>query len=187
MNHQPNFFAANMYIVDIVFLLLAIVFVVIGIRRGLIGEIVRVVALLAGCIVSFVYYRQATKLLLFLPLPSSARTTISFILIYIAVALVVMLIGWIIQKIVRIILLGWLDRLLGGATGLLKVVIIAWALLFVVSMYATTAFLRVLERSTTCRVLLHIQPPVKLASKMLPPSLRELLETKPTSPQKKRK
>jgi membrane protein required for colicin V production len=114
-----------MHTLDIFFGIAAAFFVFVGVRRGLIGEIVRLVALVAGCVVAFLYHPELARIIkLSSPYLSNG---LSFILIYLATALAILGGGALLRKVVRLTPLGWIDYAFGGLIGLVKVLIIFWA------------------------------------------------------------
>lgn len=117
-----------MHALDIVLAIVGVIFVVIGIKRGLIGEIIRLSAMVAGVFVAFIYYHDVAHfpVLRSLPLQIELKNAIAFILIYLLCAIVIITIGWIIKKIVHLTPLGVIDHILGGVIGGLKVLIIAY-------------------------------------------------------------
>ena len=113
-----------MHTLDIFFGIAAIFFVAVGVRRGLIGEVVRLVALVAGCIVAFLYYPDCAR---FIKLSSPYLSNgLSFTLIYLATALAILGGGALLRKVIRLTPLGWIDYAFGGAIGLVKVLVIFW-------------------------------------------------------------
>lgn len=125
-----------MHTLDIFFCIAAVFFVVIGIRRGLIGELFRLLALILGFIVAFLYYPDLARLLK-ISSPAVA-TPLCFTLIYLATALTVIGIGWLLRKVVHLTPLGWLDYIFGGAIGFSKVVIIFWVVCLSFSTFPLT-------------------------------------------------
>ena len=104
-----------MHTLDIFFCIAAVFFIVIGIRRGLIGELFRLFALIAGFIVAFLYYPDLSRLLN-IKNPTIA-TPLCFSILYLITALSVIGAGWLIRKVVHLTPLGWFDYLFGGAIG----------------------------------------------------------------------
>jgi len=124
-----------MHALDIVLAIVGCIFVVIGIKRGLIGEIIRLTAMIAGVFVAFIYYHDVAQLRMLrsLPLQGEVKHGLSFILIYIVCAVVIIAIGWVIKKIVHCTPLGWIDRLLGALIGVLKTLLIAYVVCLSIS------------------------------------------------------
>jgi membrane protein required for colicin V production len=118
-------------IIDIIIAFLLIASIAIGIKRGLVKELV----MIAGLILGF-YFASAKYPLLEKYLFKSAVTLthhiISFLIILIVVFFVIYLIGLLLKKIIQLIMLGWLDKILGSIAGLVKGAIIIWLLLMLI-------------------------------------------------------
>lgn len=127
-----------MHTLDIVFSVFALIFVTIGIKRGFIGEIIRLAAMIGGFLGAFLYYNDFSVLIQFIKLPSYIRNALSFTILYIAIVLSFLTLGWLIKKVVHLTLLGWLDRLLGAMLGLLKTVLLAWIVCLSISTFNRT-------------------------------------------------
>ncbi len=110
---------------DIIILLLLILAVILGLRKGFIAQIVSIVSLILGIWLSC---RFATLLgdWSAAKLHTSAHLMkfIAFAVIFVAVILLLTWLGRLIEKTVKILLLSWLNRLLGVIFSLLKYVII---------------------------------------------------------------
>ncbi|MBI9086660.1 MAG: CvpA family protein [Desulfobacterales bacterium] len=107
-----------------------------GIFRGLIKELSSIVGVLGGFYGAFTYYAQVAQLLSRWVSSSAYRNILSFFLIFCGVLLVVGIIGIVIKYLLRVVSLGWADRISGAVFGLLKAVLIASVLLV-----SLTAFL----------------------------------------------
>lgn len=119
---------------DIVCLVFAAIFIIVGVRRGLIGEIFRFIAMVGGLIAAIMFYPALCQKLGFLAVPHAVRELTAFFAIFIVTALILIVIGWLLTKIIRLTLLGWVDRVGGGIIGLAKALLIIW--LFVLSVSA---------------------------------------------------
>jgi membrane protein required for colicin V production len=115
-----------MHTFDIIVLVITAFFVVIGIKRGFVIEIFRLIAMLAGFVVAFLYYSDIKLLLPLGKLPLQAQNSISFVLTYIVTAITIIAIGWLVKKIIHFSMLGWLDRILGAGVGIFKSLLIVW-------------------------------------------------------------
>jgi membrane protein required for colicin V production len=113
-----------MHTIDILFFIAAAFFIFIGVRRGLVGEIFRLIALIVGFFAAFLYYQEFATLMRFVP-PTVAQAT-AFTILYIIAAVAILGIGWIIKKVIHLTPLGWVDYLFGGALGLTKTLLIFW-------------------------------------------------------------
>jgi membrane protein required for colicin V production len=163
-----------MHTLDILFAIIAVVFVIIGIRRGLISELFRLIALVAGFLAAFLYYPKAAAFLTFVQPPLSF--TIGFIILFIVTALIVLIIGLAIRKMIHLTPLGWIDHLFGGAIGLLKTVFLFWILCCAFAMFPLGINKMILHRSTI------FQTYKKLPGFLKPAGLARLRETLKINP-----
>lgn len=124
-----------MHTIDIIFALIGLVFLIIGIKRGLTGELIRVAAMVFGFIFAFLYYNDFAQYFLDLKIPLQIKNTLAFFLIYAITAVVILLIGWLIKKVINLTVLGWVDRFLGAFVGLLKTALLAWIVCLSISSF----------------------------------------------------
>ncbi len=95
-----------------------------GIFRGLIKEVFSAIALVTGFYVAY-YYSETVSLMLseWITAPAYIHI-ISFVLLFCIVFLIITVIGLLLRFIVKIALLGVLDRIFGGVFGALKAIVI---------------------------------------------------------------
>jgi membrane protein required for colicin V production len=121
---------------DIGILLIATLFFIRGIFRGFVFELVTVVGLILGYIISITYLSLlAGYFLSFFPTaPQSIVNLISFFLLFVGTNLLLRMVANIITKTLKIAMLGWLNRLLGGVLGMFKSIIIMSILVFIIDL-----------------------------------------------------
>ncbi|MDD5674092.1 MAG: CvpA family protein [Chitinivibrionales bacterium] len=146
------------YGIDICFGLIALVFIALGFKRGFIGEIVRLIAIIGGFLVALSLARQCSAYFTALHFPFALAYSTAFFSLYILFALIVLLIGWIIKKIVHLTLLGWLDKLLGVACGVIKAFFFGWVIVLISTFCIGAQTQRNLLRSPTYRAFAKFQP-----------------------------
>ncbi|MDR2693995.1 MAG: CvpA family protein [Chitinispirillales bacterium] len=112
---------------DMVIGVLAIVFGVLGAKRGLISEVFRFAAFLAGFFVAFLYYRDLQGVMGGFAQNRQFVALTAFIVLFIAVFILITLTGFLLRKFTDAVTLGWVDHICGLLFGLLKVGVIAWA------------------------------------------------------------
>ncbi len=121
-----------MNIIDIILLLCFIPAVINGIRKGLIAQVIAILVLIVG---TWLSYKFATLIggwmVQWINTSQQLLNIIAFVIIFIIVALVLNMVGKILEKTIKIILLGWLNRLLGVAFSLLKWFLILGLLILV--------------------------------------------------------
>jgi membrane protein required for colicin V production len=124
-------FLASIQVFDIIFAIVAVIFIVAGVRRGLIGELFRFASLILGFVAALLYHKPASRLLSFLAVPVPTKGAIAFILVFIVSVLIILLAGWLLQKVIRLTPMGIIDHISGAVIGLAKAALVAW--IFVLS------------------------------------------------------
>lgn len=116
---------------DIVILCCFLPAVYLGLKNGLVRQLISVMAIYFGITLSLKFSPQVSEWLLsFLKVSDFAAKAISFCIVFFAIALVLGLIGKWIEKILKISNLGWFNRLLG-----LVVALIVFAMIISVLVY----------------------------------------------------
>jgi membrane protein required for colicin V production len=95
-----------------------------GIFRGLIKEVFSAIGVLAGCYVAYFYHETVSLILSEWITAPAYLHIISFILLFCGVFLIITVIGLLIRFIVKIALLGVIDRIFGAVFGGLKAILI---------------------------------------------------------------
>ena len=90
-------------------------------------------AMIAGFAGACLLYRELYGYFAFIRFSTGVRLTLSFFTAYAVIAAVLLATGWLLRRAVRLVMLGWLDRLGGGLIGLVKAVIISWIIVLAVS------------------------------------------------------
>jgi len=128
---------------DIGILIFASLFFVRGVFRGFVYELVTIVGLILGYIISITYLSLlAGFFLTFFPsLPESVVNLVSFFILFVGTNLLLRFVSKIITKTLKIAMLGWLNRFLGGVLGMLKSIIIMSILVFVIDMIPFSSYL----------------------------------------------
>jgi membrane protein required for colicin V production len=92
--------------------------------RGLVRVVMSLVGLVAAVLAAIHFSPWASNLLLVVSDNAVTRYMAAFALIFIAVALIFALLGWMLSKAVRAVGLGFIDRLLGAVFGVARGVLI---------------------------------------------------------------
>ena len=110
-----------MNILDIVLLVCLIPALIQGLRKGFIAQVVSIISLVLGGWLAYKFSAVVTEWLAqWLDITGQALNIISFILIFAVVVTLLFLLGKILEASVKIILLGWLNKLLGLVFALFK-------------------------------------------------------------------
>ena len=105
-----------------------------GLWRGIVREVLSLLAWVAAFYVSQMYAPRAAA---WLPMEGSSemlRYAAGFVVVFVAVLVAMALLAWVIQKLISAVGLGPLDRLLGSLFGLMRGVVILLAITVFVGM-----------------------------------------------------
>ena len=119
---------------DLVMLVLFIPAVIAGIRKGFIRQIAGLVALLLGIWAGYHFsYFLSDKMNIWLDSVSSLVNILSFALIFGLVLLAVSLIGQFVSGLIKLVLLGWLDKILGILFAIIKTAFIISIFIYILN------------------------------------------------------
>lgn len=114
-----------MNILDIVLLVCLIPAVIQGLRKGFIAQVVAIISLVLGGWLAYRFSSAVTEWLgQWISASGPALNIIAFILIFAIVVTLLFLLGKILEASIKIILLGWLNKLLGLVFSLFKYVLV---------------------------------------------------------------
>ncbi len=110
---------------DGIVLLIFLALIARGIWVGFIRQIAVLIAMLAGFIVAGQYQKDFFQLINPIIENGQIAFLISYLILFLAIYIAVILLGLGLKKVVDIALLGWFDKTLGGLLGTAKAVFIA--------------------------------------------------------------
>lgn len=107
-----------------------------GLKKGLAREVMALAALILGLLCGLWFYGVAGSLVR--PFVSSDKLAngIGFFIVFGMILLLGALVGRLVEKIMKLIHLSWLNRLLGGAFGLLRGVLISTVIILILMAFA---------------------------------------------------
>lgn len=121
-----------MNILDIVLLVCLIPAVIQGLRKGFIAQVVAIISLVLGGWLAYRFSSAVTEWLgQWISASGPALNIIAFILIFAIVVTLLFLLGKILEASIKIILLGWLNKLLGLVFSLFKYVLVIGLLIII--------------------------------------------------------
>lgn len=126
-----------MLLTDWVLLVGLLLSVLLGLWRGLVYEVLSVLGWIAAFVLAQAFADEVGAWLPIDGLSPALRVAVGFVLVFVGVAFVAGLGAWLVQKLVAAVGLRPVDRVLGGAFGLLRGVVILLAVALVVSMTQT--------------------------------------------------
>ena len=161
-----------MNILDIILLICFVPALVQGLRKGFISQVIAIISIIAGVWVSARFTASAsTWLAQYIEGSEQVLKVISFALIFIAVIAVLAILGRLLEGTVKLIMLGWLNRLLGMVLSLVKAGLIV-GLVIMAFCSLNNTFSLVSEEVLNESVLF---PPLKNMAYTVFPYLKELL------------
>ncbi len=164
-----------MNLIDIVILLLCVPAVFRGLSKGFIAQAASLVALVLGAWMSFHFSSAVVEWLgSAIDLSPTLLQVIAFTLILVAVFLGLTVLGKMLEGIVKIVMLGWLNKLLGVVFALLKV-LLAIGLVILLFNSAATALGFDCSKMTDGSLFYD---PVKNAAEVFFPYVKEMIFNK---------
>ncbi len=113
---------------DLAFAVLAAFLVTKGIWKGFVKEVAGILALLLGLLLAKLYHEEAAQLLGTMMNQNYVEIS-AYAVVFALTYIVVMLAGKVLEKVLKTLFLGGINRILGGVFGLVKT--LAWGILFV--------------------------------------------------------
>ena len=119
---------------DIVILLPLIIGLVRGMMKGLVTEIIAILAVVFGFIGAKLWGAAFSAWITTqFTWPQPVCDAVAYALLFLAITLALNIVGRLISKLLKAINLGWMNRLLGGAFGVVKWALIVLAVVFCVN------------------------------------------------------
>lgn len=104
-----------------------------GLFKGLVKEVISILAVIVGLIGASRLYERMSPLLETRGLGEQAAKIISFFILFILIFIAIVLIGRLIHKFVHAIFLGWLNRLGGVGFGILRGIVISAIIIMILT------------------------------------------------------
>lgn len=159
-------------VIDIIILICCIPALVQGFRKGFISQAVSLVSLVLGAWLAFKFSEPVGEWIKTMAdVNGVILQVLSFTLIFLVVYLVLLLLGKIIQSLVKVVMLGWLDKLLGVFFALLKMLLIIG--LIIICIDAVNSTLPIIPSKTLDESVLY--HPIKSVADVVFPYLKELI------------
>lgn len=178
-----------MFWVDIAVIVLLALAVFLGFRKGLVQEIVGLVALAAAFVAAVLFHQAAAAWLksVMPAIPNNVVPTVAFIVCFIVVFLAITIAGWILSKIIRATPLDFADKLGGMAVGLIKGALVISIILLLLAMIPLPKDVsEKMDRSAAIRSMRKVAPWVYQHTKGLWPKAKELYQDFQKQPEPKK-
>ena len=164
-----------MNIIDIIILLCSVPAIFRGLSKGFIAQVAALVALVLGAWMSFHFSNVVVEWLKpAMDVSPAVLQAIAFTIILLGVFFALTLAGKMLEGIVKIVMLGWLNKLLGGVFALLKVVLAIG--LFILLFDSVTTALEIDCSKTISESIFYT--PIKNFADVFFPYMKELIFNK---------
>ena len=161
-----------MSVIDIILLLLFVPAVFHGISKGFIAQAVALLSLLLGAWLSFKFSATvSTWLQPYLDVSPMVLHVIAFAIILMGVFLALLLLGEALTGLVKLVMLGWLDKLLGIAFAIIKIGLVVG--LVILLFEALNTRYELVPQATLDKSVLY--KPIKEVSDAVFPYMKELI------------
>lgn len=162
-----------MNILDIIILICFIPAIINGLRKGLVAQVVSIISIILGVWLSFKFSSVVAGWLSqwFAGVSSSVLNIVAFTVILLAVIFALFALGKIIEASIRIIMLGWLNKLLGLIFALLKCALIIG--LVIILFNSVNSTFHIVQESSLTKSVLYTH--FKDAAYTIFPYLKDLL------------
>ncbi|MFP4167249.1 MAG: CvpA family protein [Desulfonatronovibrionaceae bacterium] len=159
---------------DIFFIAVVAFFFFRGLFRGLVQEISSIVGLILGFFLANTYYERLVPSLEKLINNPDYAAIASYLLIFFGTMFGVLLVSVALRSLLRLAMLGWLDRVGGGGLGLLKATLICSITLLILTTFmpSDTGFIR------QSRLAPYINQMNKSIVRLMPSDLKERFRDK---------
>ena len=161
-----------MNILDIIILCCLVPAIIRGVSKGFVNQAFSLLAMILGVWLSFKFSGTLGDWLVsFVEVPAGLTHIIAFAIIMLVVMLFIHLAGKTMEKILKVVMLGWLNKLLGAVFALLTAVLIVGLVIILFDSINNTIPL-VKESTVDGSILYH---PVKDIANMIFPYIKELI------------
>ncbi|MEN6618951.1 MAG: CvpA family protein [Rikenellaceae bacterium] len=124
----------SLIVLDLILLALFVPAIIGGITKGFIRQAAGLIALILGIWAGFNFSSLVSeKLRIWLDTTSSLINILSFAIIFIAVLLIVSLIGRLASEVIKLALMGWLDKILGVIFAIIKTAFILSIVIYILN------------------------------------------------------
>lgn len=161
-----------MNILDIILLICFVPAIFQGIRKGFIAQVISIISIIAGIWASARFANMAAVWIAqYITASEQVLKVVAFALILVVVFLVLAALGKMLEGVIRLVMLGWLNKLLGVVFALIKTTLIVGLVIMTFSSLNDT--FHFVQESVLNESVLY--PPLKKLASDVFPYLREMI------------
>jgi membrane protein required for colicin V production len=162
---------------DIIFIIILGILCMRGIFRGMVREIASILGLVLAFVLANAFHAQLLpSVQKFIETPGYARA-VAYLAIFFGVMLGVFIISTLLRQFLKLIMLGWLDRIGGGGLGFAKGLLLCSVILIVLTTFLSSKA----SILTESRVAPYIGMVNEAVAGFLPENMQEEFESKSSS------
>jgi len=121
-----------MNLLDFIILLPLVWLCIRGFQKGLILELASLIGIILGIIAAYYFANDVQNLIKdYFSFKEHTSKIIAYIAIFLIVMLIVYLIGKMLEGLINVVAMGWLNKLLGAIVGLAKGVVVVCIILYI--------------------------------------------------------
>lgn len=163
-----------MGLVDILILVVLAVFLIKGLLRGLLKEVCSLLGLVLGGVFAFTFYLPLAQFLQdSAGLPAQISVGAAFLAVFLGVVIVFAVLGFVLHRFVKIILLGGVNRFAGGLFGVIQAVVLLAMLVLALGSQPAPAMARQMVAAS------HLAPPFAVLGETMLEEGRALMGRSP--------
>jgi membrane protein required for colicin V production len=121
-----------MNLLDFIILLPVIWLIIRGFQKGLILELASLIGIILGIIAAYYFANNVQNLIKeYFSVKEQTSRIIAYIAIFLTVMIIVYLIGKMLEGLIDVVAMGWLNKLLGAIVGLAKGIVVVCIILYI--------------------------------------------------------
>jgi len=158
-----------MNLLDVILIVVVGFSSVYGLFKGMVKEVISLLAVIIGLIGASRFYEEASPLLKDFGLGEQVAKSLSFFILFILIFIAMILIGKLLHRLIHAIFLGWLNRLGGVGFGFIRGIVISG----IIIVFLTLIFSEKAPILRKSKLTPHIMSISKVLLALVPDDLRK--------------
>jgi len=139
--------------IDWIVLALLVAFVASGLIRGFVRDLILILGIIGGIVMAIHFGPNVTDWFKPMPFFTGLGPILGYMLVFAAVVVVSVIIGYLVARFTHLKALGWFDRLVGGAFGVVKGFVLIWCLVAIALMASPASICRIKVSHLTLTIM----------------------------------
>lgn len=148
--------------IDIICLIIIVVSIIFGIKKGFIFEFFSIFGIVLAVMFSKKYAISIYEFFYRNSSDNKGGHTVSYVIAFLGMYFLIFIMLFLLKKFFEAIMLGWIDKLLGGVAGLAKGLLLCFVFLVVLSVIATQSksMDKNMKQAVSSKMLTYISPDI---------------------------